>query len=83
MKARIIAAITIAVTGMVAALERSVADAIYCYPGDPPDVYQACLAYNAGINQQVSNQQQLQNIQNQIHERAGADQRALRADQPA
>jgi murein DD-endopeptidase MepM/ murein hydrolase activator NlpD len=29
-------------------------------------VYQACLAYNSGINQQVSNQQQLQNIQGQI-----------------
>src|SRR5579859_1264051 len=42
--------------------------AIYCYPGDPPDVYQACLKYNAGINLQVSNQQQLQNIQGQIHD---------------
>src|SRR5229473_227439 len=40
--------------------------AIYCYPGDPPEVYQACLAYNQGIGQQVNNQQQLQNIQNQI-----------------
>lgn len=37
--------------------------AIFCYSGDPPAVYQACLAYNQGINQQVSNQQQLQNIQ--------------------
>src|SRR6266702_3303777 len=45
-----------------------VANAIYCYPGDPPDVYQACVAYNAGINQQVNNQRQLQNIQNQIHD---------------
>jgi murein DD-endopeptidase MepM/ murein hydrolase activator NlpD len=44
------------------------ADSIYCYPGDPPDVYQACLAYNQGINQQVSNQRQLQNIQNQIQD---------------
>jgi murein DD-endopeptidase MepM/ murein hydrolase activator NlpD len=41
-------------------------DSIYCYPGDPPAVYQACLNYNQGINAQVSNQQQLQNIQNQI-----------------
>lgn len=40
--------------------------AIYCYPGDPPDVYQSCLKYNAGITQQVNNQQQLQNIQRQI-----------------
>ncbi len=47
-------------------LSMRVATAIYCYPGDPPDVYQACLAYNQGINQQVSNQQQLQNIQNRI-----------------
>ena len=40
--------------------------AIYCYPGDPPDVYQACVAYNQGIGQQVNNQQQLQNIQGKI-----------------
>jgi murein DD-endopeptidase MepM/ murein hydrolase activator NlpD len=40
--------------------------AIYCYSGDPPAVYQACLAYNAGIGQQVDNQHQLQNIQSQI-----------------
>ena len=39
------------------------ASAIYCYPGDPPAVYQACLAYNQGIGQQVSNEQQLQYIQ--------------------
>jgi murein DD-endopeptidase MepM/ murein hydrolase activator NlpD len=66
MKSRIIAAIAIASLAWLPASSR-VATAIYCYPGDPPDVYQACLAYNAGINQQVSNQQQLQNIQNQIH----------------
>ena len=41
--------------------------AIYCYPGDPPAVYQACLAYNAGIGQQVNNQNQLQNIQAHIN----------------
>ena len=40
--------------------------AIYCYPGDPPAVYQACVAYNQGIGQQVNNEQQLQNIQRQI-----------------
>jgi murein DD-endopeptidase MepM/ murein hydrolase activator NlpD len=40
--------------------------AIYCYPGDPPEVYQACLAYNAGIGQQVNNQRQLRSIQKQI-----------------
>jgi murein DD-endopeptidase MepM/ murein hydrolase activator NlpD len=42
------------------------ANAIYCYRGDPPAVYQACLAYNQGIGAQVSNQKQLQNIHNQI-----------------
>ncbi|HKC20241.1 MAG TPA: hypothetical protein VKE27_11500, partial [Candidatus Dormibacteraeota bacterium] len=42
--------------------------AIYCYPGDPPAVYQACLAYNAGIGQQVNNQNQLDNIQSQIND---------------
>ena len=67
MKFRIIAAITIASLAWLPASSR-VATAIYCYPGDPPDVYQACVAYNAGINQQVNNQRQLQNIQNQIHD---------------
>lgn len=42
------------------------ATAIYCYKGDPPSVYKACLAYNQGIGAQVSNQKQLQNIHNQI-----------------
>ena len=67
MKSRIIAAIAIASMAWLPASSR-VATAIYCYPGDPPDVYQACLAYNGGINQQVNNQRQLQNIQNQIHD---------------
>jgi murein DD-endopeptidase MepM/ murein hydrolase activator NlpD len=40
--------------------------AIYCYPGDPPAVYQACVAYNNGIGQQVNNQRQLNAIQGQI-----------------
>jgi murein DD-endopeptidase MepM/ murein hydrolase activator NlpD len=43
------------------------ASAIYCYPGDPPAVYQACVAYNAGIGQQVNNQNQLNAIQSQIN----------------
>lgn len=42
------------------------ASAIYCYKGDPTAVYQACLAYNQGIDAQVSNQKQLQNIHSQI-----------------
>ena len=60
--------VTAAVLAMViwAPLSNQVTNAIFCYPGDPPDVYQACLKYNAGISQQVSNQQQLQNIQHQI-----------------
>ncbi|OLC47169.1 MAG: hypothetical protein AUH80_05520 [Chloroflexi bacterium 13_1_40CM_4_65_16] len=40
--------------------------AIFCYPGDPPAVYQACVAYNGGIGQQVHNQNQLKSIQSQI-----------------
>jgi murein DD-endopeptidase MepM/ murein hydrolase activator NlpD len=43
------------------------ASAIFCYPGDPPNVYQACLAYNQGIGQQVNNQNQLNSIQSQIN----------------
>jgi len=42
------------------------ATAIYCYSGDPPAVYAACLAYNQGIGAQVANRRQLQNIQHQI-----------------
>jgi murein DD-endopeptidase MepM/ murein hydrolase activator NlpD len=42
------------------------ATAIYCYAGDPPAVYQACLAYNQGIGQQVTNQRALNNIKHQI-----------------
>lgn len=41
--------------------------AVYCWPGDPPAVYQACLDYNNGIGQQVANQQELQRIQSQIN----------------
>lgn len=43
------------------------ASAITCYSGDPPAVYQACLAYKQGVGQQVSNQLQLQNIKSQIN----------------
>jgi murein DD-endopeptidase MepM/ murein hydrolase activator NlpD len=65
MKARLMIALLV-VTAVWAPMSLQQANAIYCYPGDPPDVYNACLAYNNGINQQVSNQRQLQNIQNQI-----------------
>jgi murein DD-endopeptidase MepM/ murein hydrolase activator NlpD len=42
--------------------------AVYCWPGDPPAVYQACLDYNNGIGQQVANQRELQRIQSQIND---------------
>lgn len=64
-KARILTAVLLAGVAFMP-ISTQVANAIYCYPGDPPDVYQACVKYNAGINLQVSNQQQLQNIQHQI-----------------
>ena len=67
MKTRILLA---ALLATVASLPQSVqnAAAIYCYPGDPPAVYQACLAYNAGIGQQVNNQNQLDSIQSRIND---------------
>ncbi len=67
MKARLVIA-TLLATALWVPMSVQQTDAIYCYPGDPPDVYQACLAYNQGINQQVSNQQQLQNIQAKIQD---------------
>jgi murein DD-endopeptidase MepM/ murein hydrolase activator NlpD len=67
LRARIVIAALLAVS-LWAPMSLNVANAIYCYPGDPPDVYNACLAYNKGIQQQVSNQQQLQNILGQIHD---------------
>ena len=45
--------------------------AVYCYPGDPPAVYQACVAYNQGIGQQVNNQRQLDALQSQITDAVG------------
>ena len=70
MKARFAAAAVIATLAWIP-LSNQTASSIYCYPGDPPDVYQACLAYNQGINQQVTNQRQLQNIQGQIRDVQG------------
>ncbi len=66
MKTRILAALAIATLSWVPLSVQPVS-AIYCYPGDPPNVYQACLAYNGGIGQQVNNQNQLQNIQAHIN----------------
>ncbi len=65
MKARILLAATFAGLAWVP-LSTVNAVAIYCYPGDPPAVYQACLAYNQGIGQQSNNQSQLDSIQAQL-----------------
>jgi murein DD-endopeptidase MepM/ murein hydrolase activator NlpD len=64
-KVRLAAAMIVAVVLWVPSSVRT-ASAIYCFPGDPPAVYQACVAYNNGIGQQVANEQQLQNIQASI-----------------
>jgi murein DD-endopeptidase MepM/ murein hydrolase activator NlpD len=66
MKTRIFAALAIATLSWVPLSVQPVS-AIYCYPGDPPAVYQSCLAYNGGIGQQVNNQNQLQAIQAKIN----------------
>ncbi len=66
MKTRLFAAVAIATLTLMPLSAKTVS-AIYCYPGDPPGVYQACLAYNQGIGQQVANQQALQRIQSQIN----------------
>lgn len=52
-------------------LSMHTASAIFCYPGDPPAVYQACISYNQGIGQQVNNEQQLQNIRGKIADLQG------------
>lgn len=66
MKTRLAAATMLATLFWLPQSARTVS-ALYCYPGDPPAVYQACLAYNNGIGQQVNNQNQLQSIQRQIN----------------
>ena len=65
MKARILLAATFAGLAWIP-LSIVNAVAIYCYAGDPPAVYQACLAYNQGIGQQSNNQSQLDSIQAQL-----------------
>src|SRR5260370_986156 len=45
--------------------------AIYCYPGDPPDVYQACVAYNQGIGLQVTSEQQMVDLLNKTSRAEG------------
>src|SRR5437660_1310167 len=66
MKTRLLASIVLATLLFLPQSVRP-AYAIFCYPGDPPGVYQACVAYNNGIGQQVNNQNQLQSIQGQIN----------------
>jgi murein DD-endopeptidase MepM/ murein hydrolase activator NlpD len=66
MKARLFAAVTIVSLSWIPLSVQPVS-ALYCYSGDPPAVYQACLAYSGGIGQQVNNQNQLQNIQGKIN----------------
>lgn len=66
MKARLMIAALLASLAWVPLSVQNVA-AIYCYPGDPPAVYQACVAYNQGIGQQVNNQYQLNSIKSQIN----------------
>ena len=66
MKVRLLIAAILAATAW-APQSVQIASAIYCYPGDPPAVYQACVNYNSGIGQQVNNQNQLNNIQSQIN----------------
>src|SRR5437660_9030990 len=65
MRARVMLAAVLATLAWVPQSVQNVS-AIYCYPGDPPAVYQACVAYNQGIGQQVNNQNQLNSIQHQI-----------------
>jgi murein DD-endopeptidase MepM/ murein hydrolase activator NlpD len=67
MKARLLLAAALATMAWVPMSVQN-AQAIYCYPGDPPAVYNACLAYNQGIGQQVNNQNQLISIQQQIND---------------
>lgn len=68
MKARILLLAAALATMSSLSMSTAGVQAIYCYPGDPPDVYQACVAYNNGIGQQVNNTNQLITIQSQIND---------------
>ncbi|TME68779.1 MAG: hypothetical protein E6I50_06870 [Chloroflexi bacterium] len=67
LKVRLLLASLLA-TALWLPLSLQTTSAIYCYPGDPPAVYNACVAYNGGIGQQVNNQNQLNSIQSQIND---------------
>ncbi len=66
MRYRIAAATLIAALLWGPATARN-ASAIYCYPGDPPEVYQACVEYNRGIGQQVQSEKQMVAILRKLH----------------
>src|SRR4030088_2999213 len=65
MKVRLLASALLALLVWMPTSTRT-AKAIFCYSGDPPAVYQACVAYNGGIGQQVHNQNTLNDITNRI-----------------
>jgi murein DD-endopeptidase MepM/ murein hydrolase activator NlpD len=67
MKARLLLAASLATMAWIP-MSVQTTEAIYCYPGDPPAVYNACVAYNNGIGQQVNNENQLISIQGQIND---------------
>jgi murein DD-endopeptidase MepM/ murein hydrolase activator NlpD len=67
LKTRIFAALAIASLSWVQMPAQNVS-ALYCYPGDPPAVYKACVEYSQGIGLQVNNQNQLQSIQARIND---------------
>jgi murein DD-endopeptidase MepM/ murein hydrolase activator NlpD len=67
MKVRLLASALLALLVWMPTSTRT-AKAIFCYSGDPPAVYQACVAYNGGIGQQVHNQNTLEDIKKKIND---------------
>src|SRR5579859_6639339 len=65
MKLRLVSAVLLALL-VWAPTSTRVANAIFCYAGDPPAVYRACLAYNASVGDAINNQYRLDYIQGQI-----------------
>jgi murein DD-endopeptidase MepM/ murein hydrolase activator NlpD len=58
MRRLLTAAVIASVLWIPLSMKSSVAG-VYCYPGDPPAVYQACVAYNQGIGAQVTSETQM------------------------
>lgn len=67
MKARLFVALMMSTLFWIPSTVQTAAS-VYCYPGDPPAVYQACLAYNAQVSQQADNQYTLKRIQREIND---------------